>query len=206
MLQFSIYCVSEYIVMRLKEIAKIQSGYITRGRIAPREEGTHLLLQARDIDADRFSYSTEALVRFIPTLSDKDWLLKSGDILFMARGAKNHSVMIGELPGNVLAAACFFVVRATSSWIIPGYLCWYLNQSPVQEYLKRFSGQGVNMPVVRRSVLESIEIPIPTTETQKHVSEMNQLMQSEQDLYRRLSEKRKDLITQVCLKAASEQI
>ena len=156
--------------MWLKNLAKIQSGYINRGKIDSREDGTCLLLQAKDVDADHLSYRTDALVRFNPKLSGKDWFLKSGDILFMARGARNFSVMVDKLPEGVLAAACFFVVRISNSEILPEYLWWYLNQSPIKKYLKRFSGRGVHMPVVRRAVLENIDIPLPSAKTQKRVS------------------------------------
>jgi restriction endonuclease S subunit len=158
-------------------------------------------MQAKDVSADHLSYSTDALVRFMPTLSGKDWFLKPGDILFMARGARNFSILIDKLPDSVLAAACFFVVRISHFEIIPEYLGWYLNQLPVGEYLKRFSGRGVHMPVVKRAVLESIDIPLPPVKTQKQVSEINKLLQKEQDLYKKLAEKRKNLLTEICLKA-----
>jgi hypothetical protein len=187
--------------MKLKKIAKIQSGYINRGKIDPRDDGTCLLLQAKDVDADRLSYRADALVRFTPRLSGKDLFIKHGDILFMARGARNFSVMVDILPEGVLAAACFFVIRISNSEILPEYLWWYLNQSPVEEYLRRFSGRGVHMPVVRRALLESIDIPLPPVKTQKQVSEMILLLQREQDLYKKLAEKRKYLMTEICLKS-----
>jgi len=187
--------------MKLKKIAKIQSGYISRGRIVPREHGTCLLMQAKDVSANHLSYRTDALVRFMPTLSGKDWFLKPGDILFMARGARNFSVLIDKLPDSVLAAACFFVVRISNSEILPEYLCWYLNQLPVVEYLKRFSGRGVHMPVVKRAVIENIDVPLPPIKIQKQVSETNKLMQKEQDLYKKLAKKKKNLMTGICLKA-----
>ena len=187
--------------MKLNEIAKIQSGYISRGRIDPREDGICLLMQAKDVSADHLSYRTDALVRFMPTLSGKDWFLKPDDILFMARGARNFSILIDKLPDSVMAAACFFVVRISNSEILPEYLCWYLNQLPVAEYLKRFSGRGVHMPVVKRGVLESIDIPLPPIKTQTQVSEINKLLQKEQGLYKKLAEKRRNLMTGICLKA-----
>jgi restriction endonuclease S subunit len=58
------------------------------------------------------------------------------------------------------------------------------------------------MPVVRRAVLESIDVPLPPIKTQKQVSEINKILQKEQDLYKNLAEKRKDLMTEICLKAA----
>jgi len=187
--------------MKLKKIAKIQSGYINRGKIDPRNDGTCLLLQAKDVAANHLSYRTDALVRFMPKLSGKDWFLKPGDILFMARGARNFSVLIDKLPESVLAAACFFVVRVSNSEILPEYLWWYLNQLPVEEYLTRFSGRGVHMPVIRRAVLESIDIPLPPIKTQTQVSNMTMLLQREQDLYKRLADKRKYLIAEICLQS-----
>ena len=187
--------------MKLNKIAKIQSGYISRSRIVPNEDGKCLLIQAKDVDVDHLSYRTDALVRFTPKLSGKDWFLKPGDILFMARGSRNFSVLIDKLPDSVLAAASFFIVRVSNDKILPEFLYWYLNQTPVENYLKRFSGRGVHMPVVRRTVLESIDIPLPPINTQKQVSEINKLLQKEQELYKKLAEKRKNLMTGICLKA-----
>jgi len=187
--------------MRLSKIAKIQSGYISRGKIEPREDGTHFLLQARDVDAERLTYQADSLVRFSPDLSRKDWVLKTDDVLFMARGTRNYSVLINNIPERALAAACFFIVRVTSDQVLPYYLCWYLNQALVDHYLSRHSGRGVHMPVVRRSVLESIDIPFPPLEIQKKIVRMDLLMQKEQELIDKLAEKRRELITAACLHA-----
>ena len=187
--------------MKLKEIAKIQSGYISRGKIEPREDGTHFLLQARDVDAERFTYKADRLVRFNPDLSRKDWVLKIDDVLFMARGIRNYSVLINDIPKHTLAAACFFIVRVSSDPVLPYYLCWYLNQAPVDHYLGRHSGRGVHMPVVRRSALESIDIPIPPLEVQAKIEKLDVLLQNELELFDKLAKKRKELITAACLQA-----
>jgi len=187
--------------MKLKKIAKIQSGYISRGKIEPREGGSHFLLQARDMDADHRTYQADGLVRFSPDLSRKDWVLKTDDLLFMARGTRNYSVLIKELPERVLAAACFFIVRVSSEEVLPYYLCWYLNQATVDHYLGRHSGRGVHMPVVRRSVLENVNIPIPPMEVQVKITELDVLLQNELELLDKLAEKRKELITAACLHA-----
>jgi restriction endonuclease S subunit len=85
--------------------------------------------------------------------------------------------------------------------ILPEFLHWYLNQSSVENYLKRFSGRGVHMPVVKRAVLESIDIPLPQIIIQKQISELTTLLQREQELYKKLAYKRRKLMTQICLKA-----
>jgi len=188
--------------MKLKEIAKIQSGYISRGKIEPHEDGSHFLMQARVVDADHLTYQADSLVRFSPDLSRKDWMLKPDDVLFMARGARNYSVLIKELPEKVLAAACFFIVRVSNEEVLPDYLFWYLNQAPVDRYLRRHSGRGVHMPVVRRSVLESIDIPIPPLEVQSKIAKLDVLLRNELELIDKLAEKRKELITAACMQAA----
>ena len=188
--------------MRLSKIAKIQSGYISRGKIEPREDGTHFLLQARDLDTERLTYKADTLVRFSPDLSRKDWVLKPDDVLFMARGTRNYSVLINNIPERALAAACFFIVRVSSDQVLPYYLCWYLNQALVNHYLGRHSGRGVHMPVVRRSVLESIDIPIPSLEVQSKIAKLDVLLQKELELIDKLAEKGKKMITAACLKAA----
>lgn len=187
--------------MQLKKIAKIQSGYISRGKIEPCEDGTHFLLQARDVDAQRLTYQADSLIRFSPDLSRKDWVLKPDDVLFMARGVRNYSALISDIPDSTLAAACFFIVRVSSDRVLPHYLCWYLNQAPVNHYLSRHSGRGVHMPVVRRSVLESIDIPIPPLELQSKIAKMDALLKKELKLLEKFAEKRKKLITAACLQA-----
>jgi hypothetical protein len=186
--------------MRLAKIATVQSGYISRTKIKPSDEGSHLLLQAKDVDGHRLVYETDDLLRFEPVLSGKDWILKRGDLLFMARGTRNYSVLLDELPESVFAAACFFIVRVTTEEVLPEYLFWYLNQAPVEYYLSRHSGRGVHMPVVRRAVLEGLNLPVPPLETQKKIAQLDRLMRHEQDLLDTLAQNRKRLIAAACLK------
>ena len=187
--------------MQLNKIAKVQSGYISRGKTEMREDGSHFLLQARDVDGHRLTYRTDTLIRFNPILSRKDWILQPGDVLFMARGVRNYSVVLQEIPDPVLAAACFFIVRVSSKEVLPAYLYWYLNQAPAKHYLRRYSGRGVLMPVVTRSVLENMDIPLPSLQIQKNIAHLNALMQEEQELLQMVAKKRRELITAACLEA-----
>ena len=58
------------------------------------------------------------------------------------------------------------------------------------------------MPVVRRAVLENMEIPVPPLETQQKIVTLDMLMRKEQKLLNKMAEKRKELTNAVCLKAA----
>lgn len=55
--------------MKIKNMSDIQSGYITRGKIEPTEDGSHYLVQAKDVDGERLSYRTDQLIRIQPNLS-----------------------------------------------------------------------------------------------------------------------------------------
>ncbi|MGD8847597.1 MAG: hypothetical protein PVI54_18900, partial [Desulfobacteraceae bacterium] len=165
---------------------------------------SHYLLQAKDVDGDQLSYDTHGLVRFHPALSRTDRTLEKGDLLFMARGAHNFTLLLEDLPEPALAAACFFIVRISSPEILPGYLGWYLNQAPVEHYLLAHSGRNVHMPVVRRAVLENIPVPMPTLERQAKIADLNALMLNEMSLLRQIGKKRKELIKAACLQAISD--
>ena len=190
--------------MKLSKLATIHSGYHSRGRVESSEDGSHFLLQARDVDGENLTCRTDTLIRFNPDLSRTDGTLKKNDILFMARGARNYSVLLKEIPDLTLAAACFFIVRVSNEKLSPDYLCWYLNQPPVERYLVRHSGRGVHMPVVRRSVLEKLDIPLPNLEIQRKIVELEALRREEDELTNLLAGKRKQLITASCLKLISE--
>jgi len=157
--------------MELRRIANIQSGYLSRKKVEPDKDGSHFLLQARDVDSNNLSCSPDTLVQFNPDLSKKDWVLQSSDILFMARGTKNYSVLIEDLPDSVLAAGCFFILRVKREDVLPEFLWWYLN------------------------------LPAPSMEIQKNIIETNRLMRTEQELLTVLAMKRKVLASGVCLEA-----
>lgn len=188
--------------MELNKIAKVLSGHLSRGRIKSQGEGSHFLLQARDVDSHNLKYRMDNMIRFIPDISPRDCILKKNDILFMSRGARNYSILLGEIPSPVLAAACFFIVRVSSEEVLPGYLCWYMNQAPVEHFLIRHSGRGVHMPIIRRSVLGKIDVPLPSEQIQKKIMGLDALMREEQKLYNHLRVKKKELISATCLKAA----
>lgn len=192
--------------MKLKEISDIHSGYITRKKIEVASDGSYYLLQAKNVDGNHLTYEIKEMVRFNPSVSRNDLLLKKGDLLFMARGAKNFTIQLGELPKPALAAACFFIVRVSRSDILPGYLGWYLNQSPVEHYLLAQSGRSVHMPVVRRAVLENIPIPIPPLDRQTKIADLNTLMLREKELLQQLSIKRKELVSAACLQTINDHL
>ena len=188
--------------MRLKDIASIHPGYLNRSKIQPNEQGSHRLIQVRDVEAGVLQCSAATLIQFTPELSSRDKLLQNRDILFMARGDKNYAALLSDVTEPTLAAASFFIIRVSSRDLEPAYLAWYLNQPRAQHYFTRNSGQGVLMPVVRRSVLEHLEVPLPSVATQRQIADVYSLLLDEQELTRALLAKRARLMEAVCLQTA----
>ncbi|MDA3923411.1 MAG: restriction endonuclease subunit S [Kiritimatiellae bacterium] len=191
--------------MRLEKIAEIHTGYLNRTKIEPVDKGSCLLIQARDVEAGLLDCAQTSLIRFNPDLSSRDIVLQCGDILFMARGTRNYAAMLSGLPEKTLAAASFFVIRSSVEKVDPGYLVWYLNQPQAQHHFSQQGGRGVHMPVVRRAVLESLEVPVPSFAVQKKIAALYQLSLDEQELTRDLLEKRSRLLDVACLQAAERE-
>ena len=67
------------------------------------------------------------------------------------------------------------------------------------------AGSGAPHPVSNEmiaAVKESIDIPLPPIKVQKQVSAINKLVVKEQELFKTLADKRKTLMTEICLKTA----
>lgn len=194
-----------FVEMRLSDVAEIHAGHLNRAKIEPSDGGSHRLVQGRDVEAGILQCGAAHLICFRPELSPGDIPLRDGDVLFMARGAKNYAALLAQVPESTLAAASFFIVRATSTKIDPAYTAWYLNQPKAQHYFTQNSGRGVHMPVVRRSVLEDLDIPLPPLPTQKQIADLFRLALDERELTTALLAKRAKLMEAACLRAAERE-
>lgn len=194
--------------MELKHIAEIFSGNITRGKIHFSDNGSHFLLQAKDVNPDQalLAFQPGRLMRFFPVLSRKDCILQSDDLLFMARGARHYTVRLATAPEPALAAACFFIIRITDPAVRPGFVCWYLNQEPARQFFFRNSGRGVNMPVVRRAVLENVDVPLPSLHVQEAVAHLGLDLEKERMLMQQHMEKRNALANRICMQAVHKNM
>lgn len=186
---------------KLSEVVDIRPGYLTRKGVEPKESGSHCLLQIRDFNRERTVLYPEGFVRFTPENLSSVEPIGAGDIVFLAKGANNFAYAVDVLPTPTLAASYFFVVRPKSA-ILPAYLAWFLNQESTRRELSKLASSGVRMPVVRKAVLENLEIPVPSLTTQKNIVELNCLMIGEQSLMNELAEKKRMLVSAACMKAA----
>lgn len=191
--------------MKLRQLALIRPGHLNRAPIEPSDEGAYRLIQGRDVEAGILQKDDSSLIRFNPERPQPSARLKGGDIVFMARGAKNYAVLLPQVPENTLAAGSFFVVRCSGTEIDPAYVAWYLNLPQTQHYFTQNSGRGVHMPVVRKSVLEELDMPVPPLAIQRRIAGLYRLELEEQELTQALLAKRALLLQAAGLKAAERE-
>jgi restriction endonuclease S subunit len=182
----------------LGDIVSIRSGYPFRGRIIPAPNGVYRIIQIKDIGPDA-TLDVSALVRVDSIDAGPGHLVREGDILFIARGARRQAVALTELPGPTIATGQFFVLTPQGG-LVPKYLAWYLNQRPAQKYLDE-NVTGSNLPMIGKDALAALSVHIPSVETQHRIVEVDRLNRRAQELIAVIGRKRRLLAEAWALKA-----
>lgn len=176
---------------KLKDIANLLSGVYLR----PSPTGNIVYLQASDLQALPL-VNTTLRVDFVPKLSR--YMLQQGDILFAGKGTKylcqTFSLNIQAVPSTTL-----YIIRPNQKQVLPEYLCWYLNLPQIETVVKA-TQVGSSMPMILKSSLEELEIPVPDLATQSHILKIANLQQREQQLMTAIAEKRAQVINQTLYK------
>ena len=189
------------VARELQRIAEIKTGYPFRGRIGFDPSGRIPVVQLRNFDADYdLGPSTVLCVR---TLSGAErHALRLGDILYASKGERNFAYAVTESLVGAIPASYFFVVRPRTASISPEYLAWYINQPVARAFLRSQAQRGTYMPVIPKSVFETLPIQIPPIDTQHAIVAVDRLQRREKTLTQKLEAAKTKLITCVCLRAA----
>ncbi len=180
----------------LKNLASIRLGYQVRKRITNEEDGICGILTLKDIDQSHIRWDklfrTNDLVR-------EDFLLKKDDILFPAKGKEMNSIYISEEVSPTIISSYFYIIRIKSrDQVLPGYLSWYLNQSPAQRYINQYI-KGTVIHYINISSLEDLPIELPDISIQEKVIEIFKLQNREKELNFKISKLKNKIIKQLLL-------
>ncbi len=187
----------------IKDLVQIRAGYQSRTEVKSNPNGSHALLQIRDFNEDRTEIDLDNITRIEPGAISQDQVLRNGDVIFLSKGAKNFGFAPSELPEPALVASYFFILRPSHD-LAPDYLAWFLNLETTKKLLRKYATQGAHMPVVRRDVLENLKIPLPDLCTQHKIVKIATLSEHRSRLMAELTEKKKNFVNAVCLRAAQE--
>ncbi len=186
----------------LHEIAVVRPGYLSRGRVDSEPNGTHYLLQAKDVTEDGGVLLGRA-ARFHPERKPGLYQVSRGDILVVARGQGHRAHHIDQDLPNALAAATFYILRPDREHIIPGYLTWWLNRPRVQAEIDAGS-RGTTIGYIGRETLESLNVPIPPLSVQQNIEHLLSLWRKKQSLQLEIDRKREQCIQAVCRNAVRQ--
>ena len=186
--------------MKIKEIAKIQIGYQSRGRITPDPKGTHQVIQIKDINPEN-RLDPSDLFRVTPQGAVNRYLVDKGDVLFQFKGKGNPAIPITEHLEDTIATSYFYILKIEADKVLPEYLAWYINQTPGQVFIQSCA-RGSGMLMIPKKDFVELDLDIPPMETQKIIVRLDNLQRKEGRLLRELEIKRSLLIQGVCLKAA----
>lgn len=119
-------------------------------------------------------------------------LLREGDILFAAKGAKNFATIVTNKMGACVASSTFLVIRIKAEQrksILPEFMVWFLNHPNTLSFLKsKAIGSGV--PSISKRVLDETEIVTPDLNIQHNIIIIDNLRKREKHLKNKIEELR----------------
>jgi hypothetical protein len=193
--------------MQLKHLGSISAGHPFRGKI-PESPGSGILaVQMKDASESlRINWAT--CVETEP-LGRRDDGLQVGDILIAARGNHNYAVLIDDsltaTGRQALAAPQFFILRITTTLILPEYLCWFINQPPCQRYFE-LNAEGTHTKALKRNALEETPIVVPSLSKQHAIIGLANTLQQELQLIEQLRRNGEHLLATIARQLSSELI
>lgn len=176
----------------LKDIVEVRSGVFLK--TVP--EGDIFYLQVSDFDSEGIYQKGRKPV--IPyNLRLREHMLEEGDLLFAAKGTSNFCVVFRNEWGRAVASSSFFVIRIMDKqFVLPEFLCWFLNLPQVVQRLKA-KAVGSSILSITKKMLEEVELDLPHLSLQQKIIALVEMQQREQHLYQMIASKKKELLDKV---------
>ena len=181
----------------LAQLCETAAGLHFRGKVENDPDGNAALIQIKDLDAN-FTLQTDALER-VKLDKVEPYLVRSGDVLFVARGARLGATVIENAPDDAIATGSFFRLR-TRGEVMPAFVAWTINSTRGQQQLRR-AEQGTGLTLVRRADLESLLIEVPPLATQRAIVALDAGARRERELCEQLQQKRARWVEAVAARA-----
>lgn len=175
-------------VVKLSEVAEIQTGYVFRSKIEESPDGNVQVIRNTDLTAGHVSTASPAIVN-IPDRG-KQWRVRRGDIILRSRGADTAVAVVTEEPAReTIVASPLLLIRVTQpEQFDPAYVAWELAQAPAQQFLEQHA-RGSMLRTVTKALLESTPLrPCPLAR-QGQIAEIAQLSAEVQRLTHELADK-----------------
>lgn len=114
----------------------------------------------------------------------KKHLLAKGDVLFLSKGRDFFAVKYDGKYSPAVASSAFLVLKV-SGGILPDFLVWFLNHPKTNSLLNQLSS-GSALPMLSKSALGEIEIPLLSLEDQQKIITIDELKKREEALQQKI--------------------
>lgn len=185
----------KYTNVKLCDIAEVFSGVYAKSNPA----GEIVCLQVKDL-LMQSPETTAARIEFTPKLSD--YIIKKGDLLFAGKGT-TYLCKVFDLDIKAVPSTTLYSIRLQSNNIMPEYLCWYLNHPNVVAVIKSAQAGSVT-PLIHKPTIENLKIIIPDMEMQKRIVGLSDLQKREEQLLKKIAEKRVQITNQILFNELSK--
>lgn len=168
--------------LKLADIADIYPGYPFRGPIEAEEGGEHWVLQLKDVELGRPIDWNSCVQTELPG-KKQPLHLEAGDLVFAARGTRNHAFAVGFKghSGPFVAAPHFFHLRIKDpESVYDEFLAFLLNYGSCRKYFMQ-AAEGSAAKSIKRSTLENAPICLPTVERQLALLQIAQATYQERE-------------------------
>jgi restriction endonuclease S subunit len=186
------------LIVKLKEIAKLDVGLAFRSAPKTALNGNLSVIQMKDLGDDNI-VSFDNLIQIDQDNPKEQYLAKKGDLIIRSRGLNNKAALVEKECLNTIVAAPLFILRITSSDVLPEYLFFYLNQKSSQDYLAKCA-KGSLVKMIGREDIEDLVIKIPDLNKQKLIGKLANMINQEKVLLDKIQYKR-----ELCMNSILQQ-
>lgn len=180
-------------LMPIKDFARVLPGFPLKSALKHDPKGTHQVILPKHLPAEgAYQYSKEDVLRIIPSKSPKAYLVNKEDILFVPRGPRNMGVYMEDCPPLSIAHGSLFIIKVNTKLMLPEFLAWSLAQEKTQAKITEIR-TGASTPMVPRTGLEHISIPVPDLEHQAKIAKLARLHAHEMELLHIIHVKRQSI-------------
>lgn len=174
----------------LSEVAAISAGHPIRDAVRDVPGGEVAVVQIRNVDAEKGVDWPMVARTHLTGRREPDWL-KSGDVLFSARGGRNVAVCLDHPPPKAVCSPHFFLIRVQDSRAaLPEFIAWQMNLPNAQQYFAQ-SATGSYIKSIRRQVLENLPVLLPSLDQQRLLVRLAKAAQREKEILEKLIENRR---------------
>lgn len=188
-------------IVKLSSVAEIRQGFTFREKVIEIDAGNAHIVQIKDIrQPEQVEWGMQLCPEILPKM---DWQGKDQAkivddcVLLPCRGEylKAHYLTVEERSKSALPiiASSQFLILTPKPTILTEYLCWYLNQTTVQQRLRQ-GGQGTKILMLSVASMNDFLIAVPSLDTQRQIVALNRLWEQEQVLTQKLLQNREQMM------------